>query len=652
MKNIEGYGKVSQAKLKRVAKWLDNADQLYQDSDIVDILKLTDLFGDEDWKSDNPLRDSLQLTLDHLFRECLQYPGLCPVQRAIADELQYTPIRDDNVSRLFLSASRGAGKSVILSAYIVWLYIVDPNNTVLLMSSTKKLAEESLSMVKSMMDVSPFARHLRPLKDQADAVSYFDISNDYRTVASKDNSLLVAGIGSRVTGRHPRYLILDDVEAAEAGRSSAERDRIHKKIQSELPSMIKASKENPARIIVMGTPHSHDSSYNKLSQELYHRVRFPAYYPDLNDKNSMAEVSQWMIDQVRKDKAETGAPTFPDRFPMEVLDAKLLEMGEMDFQLQFMLDTTMSDVVENPLKLRDLIIVPDDMIEATGAPSQIEWGFSKKLEVKWLRGLGEDKGAYPAAVSEEYGEWEQMCAFLDVSAGGKDSTALAIIGKVGGYLYLLEATEIPGGTSQTTLRKIGELLNKWGCKILQCEVNYGGDMVPALLRPVIGQVCPHAVDIQPVRVTQQKEKRIIQTLKPLFLSHRLGVREKVFRGNESFIKQLTTLKDKKNALKHDDVIDAVASCAAYFTDSLKQDPDVMAMKIAKQIEDEEQGEWENMDRSPDNIWWDRTGVSGARRVHDTQWAGGGPRRVKQNIFDARSNSVSRPRRRSGPWRGY
>jgi hypothetical protein len=80
----------------------------------------------------------------------------------------------------------------------------------------------------------------------------------------------------------------------------------------------------------------------------------------------------------------------------------------------------------------------------------------------------------------------------------------------------------------------------------------------------------------------QKELRILDVLEPLLASHRLTVDRKVIENDlkvledtpyYSLVHQLTRISRQKDALRHDDRIEAVAMACSYWTERLSRDQD-------------------------------------------------------------------------------
>lgn len=110
---------------------------------------------------------------------------------------------------------------------------------------------------------------------------------------------------------------------------------------------------------------------------------------------------------------------------------------------------------------------------------------------------------------------------------------------------------------------------------MEVEANFGDGMFTKIMTPVFNKI--HPCNITEIKNTKQKELRIIDTLEPVMMRHRLIVNQSVieedYRRYEqqqaySFIYQLTRICRDKNALAHDDRLDAVTMAVAYWLESM------------------------------------------------------------------------------------
>ena len=115
-------------------------------------------------------------------------------------------------------------------------------------------------------------------------------------------------------------------------------------------------------------------------------------------------------------------------------------------------------------------------------------------------------------------------------------------------------------------------------KWVRVESNFGDGMFLKLLTPFLTRTYP--VSTEEVHSSIQKEKRIIDTLEPVFNQHRLIFNEKVVMDDaliddpkHQLFYQITRITREKGALGADDSVDALAGAVAYWVEQMDKDTD-------------------------------------------------------------------------------
>ncbi len=146
------------------------------------------------------------------------------------------------------------------------------------------------------------------------------------------------------------------------------------------------------------------------------------------------------------------------------------------------------------------------------------------------------------------------------------------------------------GYSEKTLLNLALTAKKHKVNMILIESNFGDGMFAQLLRPFLQKVYP--CTIEEVRQTQQKEKRIIDTLEPVMMQHKLVVAPSVIESDleecerdlsYSCFHQMSRLTQDRGSLRHDDRLDALAMAVAYWVEQM----DVDANKAESDRQDEE-----------------------------------------------------------------
>lgn len=170
---------------------------------------------------------------------------------------------------------------------------------------------------------------------------------------------------------------------------------------------------------------------------------------------------------------------------------------------------------------------------------------------------------------------------IDPSGRGSDESAYAVIKYLNGYLFLMDIGGFQEGYSDLTLTMMAQKAKFWGVNEVVVEANFGDGMFTKVMTPIFNKIYP--VTITEVKNTKQKELRIIDTLEPVMMRHKLIVNRAVieddykrYEDNQaySFIYQMTRLCRDKNALAHDDRLDAVTMAVSYWLEVMDSEQDV------------------------------------------------------------------------------
>jgi len=506
-------------------------------------------------------RNFLFLVWDHL-----RLPDPTPIQYDIADYIQHGP------KRRIIEAFRGVGKSWITSAFVVHTLLLDPTKNILVVSASKQRADDFSTFTLRLIHEMPMLQHLRPKESQRNSKIAFDVGP---APASHAPSVVSKGITSQITGSRADLIIADDVESSNNSATITLRDKLAETVK-EFEAVLKPGGD----IIYLGTPQTEQSIYNLLAERGYTIRIWPARYPDPRRRATYGSRLAPMIAGGPDDMT----PTEPTRFDEFGLKERELGYGRSGFDLQFMLDTTLSDVDRYPLKLSDLIVMA---LNDEVAPEKPIWAADMRNAVmdSPCVGFNGDRYYRPMAVTGSWIAYTGSVLAIDPSGRGADETAYAVVKMLNGYLYVLEAGGLPGGYGKDTMEEIVRLAKKQKVNMILVESNFGDGMFQELLKPYLEKQYP--CTIEEVRHSIQKEKRIIDTLEPVMNQHRLVINEKLIKqdyestsGHSSekrlqyqLFYQMSRITRGRGSLAHDDRIDVLAMAVGYWVQQMAQDAD-------------------------------------------------------------------------------
>lgn len=515
-------------------------------------------------------RNFLFLAWDHL-----GLPEPTPEQYDIAEYLQHGP------KKKMIMAFRGVGKSWIYGAFAAWRLLCNPDWKIVCVSASKAAADALSQFVKRLIDEMPILQHLKPRPGQRDSVVVFDVGP---ARLSKDPSFKSVGITGQITGSRADETIADDIETTNNSLTQAGRDRLLEMIK-EFQAI---AKPETGFITYLGTPQSEMSIYNELPARGYDIRVWPVRVPT-NPDSYRGRLAPFIFDMIARGVA-AGTPVSP-RFNEDKLIEAEAEYGRSGFALQYMLDTSLSDADRYPLKLRDLIVMALDREQA---PARLMWSNDPKEVIEGIPvvGLTGDRYYRPGWRSNESAAYTGCVMAIDPSGRGSDETTYAIVKILHGTLFLVASGGFKEGFSEGTLRGLSVLAAEWKVNTVIVEENFGDGMFSQLLKPVMARI--HPCQIEEVKHSTQKERRIADTLEPLMNQHRLVVDKAVIDQDArqpdpkyQLFYQMTRLTRERGALRKDDRLDVLAIAVAYWVEHMGRDQDKALAEHREALRDAE-----------------------------------------------------------------
>lgn len=519
----------------------------------------------------NPLKLDFRNTLWLIWKH-LNLPDPTWVQYDIAHWMQHGP------RRLIIEAFRGVGKSFVAAAFTIFCLSNNPQLKIMVVSASKKRADDFSTFVLRLIEEIPEFRHLKPRDNQRSSMEAFDVGP---ATPDQSPSVKSVGITGQLTGSRADLIIADDVEVMNNSATQGMRDKLLDTIR-EFDAVLKPN----GRVMYLGTPQTEQSIYNELPKRGYVVRIWPARYPTPEQMGRYgSRLAPAIIAKLLSNPEMAGRPSDPVRFDDQDLIERLVSWGRNGFALQYMLDTSLSDADKYPLKLRDLIVHP---LDRTRAPIDFMWaaGPDQALALE-STGLQGDRFHKPGWVSGEVSEFEGCCMFIDPSGRGQDETAYAIVKTLHGRMFLVSSGGFKDGYSDKTLRTLVGLAKLHNVNIILHEPNYGGGMFGSLMQGACSTY-GYQVRVEEAEWSNtQKEMRIIDVLEPVLMQHRLVVCPTVveadFRSTQDYqgddvtkcrlFYQLTRITRDRGALAHDDRLDALAGAVSYWSKVMARNTD-------------------------------------------------------------------------------
>lgn len=491
-------------------------------------------------------------------------PNPTPIQVDIAQFLQNPPS-----DRVIIQGFRGVAKSFLTCAYAVWRLWSDRDLKVLIISASSDRADANARFIKSIINTLPFLEDMKATKDQLDTQNLFSVGGAKADISPSVKSV---GITGQITGTRADLLISDDVEVPKNSGTQLQREKLAEAVK-EYDAILKPN----GQIIYLGTPQNEASLYNTLQNRGYVTRIWTVLYPENQaERASYGDtLAPFIAERYDSDPEKyAGKPTDPSRFDEIEIAKRKLSYGKAGFALQFMLNTNLSDYEKYPLKVSDFIVEDLDMHETS---TKWSWasGAQQRLQDIPCVAMKGDMYYAPLSRSPETMPYTGTVMAIDPSGRGKDESSYAVIKCLNGYLFLMEVGGFEEGYSDLTLTKLAQIAKFWEVNEIVVEANFGDGMFTKVMTPIFSKI--HPCVISEVKNTKQKELRIIDTLEPVLMRHKLIVNKSVieqdyrrFETNQaySFIYQMTRICRDKNAIAHDDRLDAVTMAVSYWLDNM------------------------------------------------------------------------------------
>lgn len=472
-----------------------------------------------------------------------------------------------------LQAQRGLAKSLTVQILCAWMLLRNKNEVISVISATSGRAESFIMFVNRLFSSIPLLKHLEPT-DKKDRSSSRKIDVAGR-IPNDSPSLSAFGVTSAKTGSRSSFLIYDDVEIPENSDTAQKREKLLAGVRDAANLGI----AGVYRELAICTPQSGESVYNTMvTEDNFKRTIIPAEYPE-DISVYEGDLAKHIVFMMKRYPNIVGQATDRRNNMQHLLKQKV--KGKARYKLHYMLDTTLSDAERYPLKLSDLIVMD---LDPETAPISIIYSSDKKDTLYDIKHKG-FRGDYlfkPKFVSEDKRKkYEGVAMFIDPSGRGSDETAYAITAQLNGKIFLLDFGGVKGGYDESTLIELANIAKAYKVNVLQIESNFGDGSFHELMKPILRKYYVYGEEkgckVEDVRATTNKEKRIIETLEPIMMQHRLIVskdalvRDQAKKANYSFTHQLTHITELVNTLVHDDIIDVVAMAVAYWKESLARD---------------------------------------------------------------------------------
>ena len=529
--------------------------------------------------------------------------SLSEIQADIAEFLEFGP------HYLMIQAQRGQAKTTITAAFAIWCLIHDPKFRILIVSAGGTQANEISTLIVRVILTMDILECLRPDRNAGDrtSVEAFDVHHTLKGL-DKSPSVACVGITANMQGKRADLLIADDVESAKNSLTEHQREVLLQQTR-DFPSIC-----STGRIVYLGTPQSVNSIYNTLPGRGYVVRIWTGRFPSAEQMPNYGDMLAPII--LRKLAADpslgTGGGMLGDQgqptdieLPAgteEFLAKKEADQGPSYFQLQHMLNTKLADSERFPLRLLKIM----SLRVAETFPLTVTPGLLAHEIIKYAVNGHTYTLGIPSATSQDRAALQGIVMYVDPAGGGKngDETGYAVVGFLNGTLYALAVGGVKGGFDQVNFEKLADIAAQWKVNRILVEKNFGNGAYLHTWLPILRARYPQTQGggcaIEETWESGQKELRIIDVLEPIIARGSLVFNDDIMRVEEaslaayavekrasySLLHQIAHITRDKNALQHDDRLDALAGACRYWTQQMGIDQQ-KAIEVQRQREHEQ-----------------------------------------------------------------
>ena len=515
--------------------------------------------GDDRFFSDELLQDQFIIFYMYAFAY-MELPAPSRTQLEIANF-----VSDRSNPHRLVWAMRGISKSMSSQIYVVWRLLRNPDEKILVLSSKAGRAKNYTRFVKKLIQMLPVTRTMHPRNNvERTSGEQFDVVG---AKPSDSPSVYAAGAGNEITGMRSTLNIFDDVETSKNAQSNALRTAVQDSVDEAHNLLMSGHDES----ITLATPHTMNSLYLPWIDSGTVPFIVPARYPE-DETVYMGRLAPFISSAIKANPKLVGQAV-DERINEKFLMAREAKIGKSKSRLQYLLDVSESDSLRFPLKTSDFIVANVDLDEA---PLKIAYS-SMPDDIVWIKTHNKKNRFYKSSyVSKETSKYEMKLMSIDPSGRGIDEIGISIIFSLNTRLFIKKITGIKGGYDDEVMNNIVNMVNHYGIDTILIESNFGDGAFLKMLEPHIQVKCKDVL-IDEIRVSGQKEIRIIENLEPLLNQHRIVV-DKDFLDKDvesgvvySYVSQMTNLSVERGCLPHDDRIDSLSNGVEYMLDKMGND---------------------------------------------------------------------------------
>ncbi len=470
--------------------------------------------------------------------DLLSFIRLVAPQRVLGDIHKETIrwwTREDAGDHQLLLIPRDHQKSYLAALRALWAITKNPAVTILYISSTSKLAEKQLGLIKQILESKIYRKYwpdmTLPEETKRNNWTKSEIEVDHplrKKEVIRDPTILTAGLTTSITGLHFDIAILDDVVVQENAYTTEGRNKVERQY-----SLLSSIESVAAEEWVVGTRYHPKDLYGQM-------LEMEAEVIDEHGiTTSKMAVYEIMERQVEENGDGSGDYLWPRQcradgrwfgFNSQILAIKRAKyLNKSQFRAQYYND-------------------PNDPDNENIASSLFQYYDRKFLERQGDTWRFQDKPLNVFAAID----------FAFSLTDKADFTALVTIGVTAqGDIYVLDIDRFKTNLISVYYNKMFEAYTKWGFRKIRAEVTVAQDVIVEDLKQQIrrGGIALSIDRFRPDRYSGSKEERMRAALNPRYENN------SIWHYQSGITSELEDELRQQHP-RHDDIKDALANAVA------------------------------------------------------------------------------------------
>lgn len=323
---------------------------------------------------------------------------------------EWNLIWDLNPMRFFLMAPRDHAKTSKTVERCVWWLAQDPNQRIKIVCASDDRAVDIAGAISENIRKNEYVREVFPSirPDNSRSWNMHQLFVERPGIGIKDASIEAFGVFSTATGGRADRIVFDDI----IDPTNAQSETLRKKVKYLFYEVWLNLLEPEGTATVLGTKYHEDDLYTDLEQkcETHEAGWFIWKKPCIVKKSIIKETPRG------KSRIFAHKPLWEEKFSMEFLENKRIDIGEKAFARQWLLKTVSDEdmTFEGPVWIAGARVedVPKEWPRFMGVDLASALSGRGAYTVLFTAALSPDRHRYPLEIVRDRLTFNQICDLI------------------------------------------------------------------------------------------------------------------------------------------------------------------------------------------------------------------------------------------------